>query len=133
MIPSEDVLRMAMESGFMLSSSHGKQIFKQMPVSDSGTLIEFAKLVKNHARREALATAAKVCDDHGASYLSNLILNLKEDTATALGQTSIQQEQIDSLSAKLLLAVDFLKNIQSLNMLHPKLDKEVDNFLNRIA
>lgn len=41
----QDVLSAALEAGFMVSTRYGQTPPKLMPVSDSATLIEFAKLI----------------------------------------------------------------------------------------
>lgn len=55
----EEICSLALEAGFMLSTMHGQDTPKLMPVSDSATLVKFAQLVAAHEREEC----AKLVDD----------------------------------------------------------------------
>jgi len=50
----KEIISVAMEAGFMLSTMHGQESPKLMPVSDSETLLAFAKLIAA-AERERCA------------------------------------------------------------------------------
>ena len=53
----DDIIRIALEAGFMLSTAYGQDSEKLMPTSDSQTLENFANLVAAVEREEC----ARVC------------------------------------------------------------------------
>lgn len=54
-IPSKDIVSMAMDAGFMLSTGYGQQANKQMPVSDVDTLKAFARLVIEYSQPQSVS------------------------------------------------------------------------------
>lgn len=45
----EDIYKLALEAGFMLSTQYGQEEHKLMPVSDGATLQKFADLILKKA------------------------------------------------------------------------------------
>jgi hypothetical protein len=57
-VEREEILEIALETGFMLSTAYGQKEPKLMPVSDSATLIAFANAIAAHEREDC----AEICD-----------------------------------------------------------------------
>lgn len=55
----EQIIQMALQHGFMLSTSYGQEAKKLMPVSDSGTIIAFAAAIRAATKEED----AKICEE----------------------------------------------------------------------
>lgn len=55
-----EVLKLALESGFAISTAYGQKDGKLMPISDTKTLESFARAVAEREREEC----AKVCEAH---------------------------------------------------------------------
>ncbi len=54
MTNDEEIIALALESGFMLSTAHGQDANKLMPVSDTATLIKFARALLRPVNQEML-------------------------------------------------------------------------------
>ena len=55
----KQIIQMALQHGFMLSTSYGQEAKKLMPVSDSETIIAFAAAIRAATKEED----AKICED----------------------------------------------------------------------
>lgn len=53
----EEILSMALDAGFMISSQYGQKSHQFMPVSDSSTLEKFTALVAAHEREQCAKCA----------------------------------------------------------------------------
>lgn len=61
----EEIATMAaLDSGFMLSTHYGQKTGQPMPVSDSRTIIRFARAMRLLGMREA----AKICESRSEKY-----------------------------------------------------------------
>ena len=64
----EDILMLALDAGFMVSTQYGQSENKLMPASDSATLLKFAKLVKSKLPDDYVFVCKKCGDEIGVKY-----------------------------------------------------------------
>ena len=59
-LPDEEIIAIAMETGFSVSTAYGQGPSKLMPISDGETLIQFARKIKSETTTELMALAEMV-------------------------------------------------------------------------
>lgn len=65
----EQIIAMALEHGFMLSTAYGQDSKKLMPVSDTSTILAFADALRAAVKEED----AKICDEANSPFIAKLI------------------------------------------------------------